>query len=304
MASSDSDTAPPEFVDTFEARHLGRSLKRHGLVIVLCALFGAAIGVGWSLMSPNLYRAEAVLQVNIQAVRIGADGIPLDVELVPPARRTVGTICQSDAVMMILSARLAEEPETAWPDEKQLQWMLTEEGQKQARTRPVRDLFGELYFDQLSQEMAALRAVDSDPEHAAHLANTWADICREMLIRAYGTTASEIQQGEKFAEAVRQELLKTQRRLAELDDSTDATQRLELTDRLDYLEKQLAKNNERLAELSVRLNDSNKIARIVSRAAPRAEPINASLGLVGSLFGLAGFLLGLAVALVRGPSTQ
>ena len=98
--------------------------------------------------------------------------------------------------MLILTAKLEGKPEPAWPSTDELAEMTSDLGRKAARTRPVRDLHGELYFDQLGKEMAALRAVDSDPQEAARIANTWAEVCRQMLVLAYGTTSKELEQIE------------------------------------------------------------------------------------------------------------
>lgn len=303
MSSTEPNNPQPISVDAFEARYLGRALRRHGGMVAVFTILGAMAGAGWSLLSPPVYRAEAVMLVNIQSVRIGADGIPLEVELIPPARRTVGTICQSDAVMLILSARLAGEPDPNWPGADALAEMVSDAGHKVARTRPVRDLHQELYFDQLSQEMAALRVVDGDPDEAARIANTWAGVCRQMLVMAYGTTADELDRIDSRVDGARQDVLAAQEALEQLAPGTPGDERLEHLDGLDRAQQVLGALNRRYAELKVRLDDSEKIARIVSEAAPPAAPINASTGLITGLFGFAGFLLGLAVALFRGQGT-
>ena len=297
----DSNNPQPVFVDVFEARYLGRALRRHGWVVAACAIFGALVGGSWSLMSPPVYRAEAVLLVNIQSVRVGADGIPTDVVFIPPGRRTVGTICQSDAVMMCLSARLAGKPDPEWPGADEFAEMLGDEGHKVARTREVRMLHGEIYFDQLSQEMAALRAVDSDPHEAARIANTWAAVCRQMLVRAYSRTAQELAQFDKRINKARMDVLAALQAVDELPPDAAADVRLERTDALDRARRILGELNQRYAQIKVLLDDNAKIVRIASDAAPPAKPINPSTRLVVGLFTLAGFLFGLAVALFRGP---
>jgi hypothetical protein len=299
------DTGPvnpqPQFVDVFEARYLGRAVRRHGAVVLAAAVIGALAGAGLRLTTPPVYRAEAVLQVNIQAVRIGADGVPMDVELIPPARRTVGTICQSDAVMTILSARLEGGPEPAWPTADELAEMVGDRGHKAARTRPIRDLHGELYFDQRSQELAVLRATDGDPGEAARIANTWAQVCRRMLVMAYGTVAQDVQDIERQAESVKEEVLRASSALQRLGDNADAAERLERSVELERLQKLLSALNTRWAQLRVREDDSEQIVRIVSPASPPARPINPSAWLVVGLFTLAGVLFGFVVALLRGP---
>lgn len=301
MSSTEPNNPQPIFVDAFEARYLGRALRRHGWVVVICVILGALVGAGWCLLSPRVYRAEAVLLVNIQSVRIGADGIPLDVELIPPVRRTVGTICQSDAVMLILSAKLAGESDPDWPGAEELAEMISDTGYKVARTRLVRDLHNELYFDQLSQEMAALRAVDADPHEAARIANIWAGVCQQMLVMAYGTTADELDQIEARINEARQDVLAAQQTFEQLPpDAADAV-RLERADGLDRAQRLLGALNQHYAEMQVRHGDSQKIVRIVSDAAPPTTPINPSTRLVVGLFTLAGFLSGLAIALLRGP---
>lgn len=290
-----------ESVDALEARYVGRALRRHGLVVVAFAVAGALIGAGWSLWSPRVYRAEAVLLVNIQSVRIGADGIPLETELVPPARRTVGTICQSDAVMQILAARLSGEPDPDWPNDQAMAEMLSDDGHKAARTRPVREQFDHLYFDQRSQEEAGLRAVDGDPQEAARQANVWAAVCREMLVKAYGTTQQDVARIESRIEQAKADVLVARDTLRSAGPDASEALRLDLAVAVDRAEKVLAALNERYAELKVREDDSQSIARIVSEAAPPAVPINASARLIAGLFGLAGGLLGLAVALFRVP---
>lgn len=303
MSDTEPLNPPPRFVDVFEARYLGRALRRHGWVVAALAVIGGLAGAGWSVFSPRVYRAEAVLLVNIQSVRIGADGIPLDVELVPPARRTVGTICQSDAVMSILTARLSGEADPAWPGAAELAEMVGDEGQKEARTRPVRDQFNVLYFDQRSQEEAGLRAVDRDPAEAARLANTWAEVCRAMLVKAYGTTAEDVARIVQQIDRTKADILKANDALGSIEPDASATRRLELTDNLDRAQKLLGELNLRYAQLKVREQDSLGIVRIVSDAAPPADPMNPSPRLIVGLFTLAGGLLGLSVALLRGPGT-
>ncbi len=301
MPDTEPLNPPPQFVDVFEARYLGRALRRHGWVVAAFALIGGLAGAGWSAFSPRVYRAEAVLLVNIQSVRIGADGIPLDVELVPPSRRTVGTICQSDAVMAILAARLAGEPEPAWPGAGELAEMVSDDGHKEARIRRVPNRFDSLYFDQRSQEEAALRAVDRDPIEAARLANTWAEVCRAMLVKAYGTTAEDVAGIEQQIGQAKAEILTADDALQSIEPDASAAGRLELTDNLDRARKLLGELNLRYAQLKVREQDSTGIARIVSAAAPPGKPMNPSVRLIAGLFTLAGGLLGLAVALLRGP---
>lgn len=301
MPQTEPTQSQPQFVDVFEARWVGRALRRHGGVILIAAVIGALAGAGVRLMSPPVYRAQAVLLVNIQAVRIGADGVPMDVEMVPPVRRTVGTICQSDAAMLILTARLEGRPDPAWPSNDKLADMTSELGRKTTRTRLVRDMHSELYFDQLSQETAALRAVAGDPDEAARIANTWAGVCREMLVLAYGTAPKELEQIEGRIEQARQEVLTKQRAVAQIDPKSTDARRLELTDDLDRAGQVLAALNQRFAQLQVRLEDSQQIARIVSPAAPPAGPINPSAWLIVGLFTLAGVLIGFVLALLRGP---
>lgn len=290
----------PQFVDVFEVRFLGRALRRHGWVVAAFALIGGLVGAGWSVLSPRVYRAEAVLLVNIQAVRIGADGVPMDVELIPPSRRTVGTICQSDAVMEVLAARLAGEPDPSWPGADELAAMVSDEGQGESLPPAVREPFSQLYFDQLSQEMAALRAVSGDPVEAARLANTWAEVCRAMLVKAYGTTAEDIARIGQRIEQARSDVLSATTALQSIEPDAADARCLELTDNLDRAQKVLGELNLRYAQLKVREQDSRGIARIVSAAAPPAKPINPSWRLIAGLFTLAGGLLGLAVALLRG----
>lgn len=301
MPDTEPSKSQPQFVDVFEVRYLGRALKRHGWVVVACAVIGGLVGAGWSAFSPKVYRAEAVLLVNIQSVRIGADGIPLDVELIPPSRRTVGTICQSDAVMAILAARLAGEADPPMPDEAELEQMTQFDGRKSSRTRPMRDQFSQLYFDQRSQEEAGLRAVDHDPVEAARLANTWAEVCRQMLVKAYGTTAADVQRIEQTIDKAKADVLAASNALDKIGPDASADQRLELSDNLDRAQKILGELNLRYAQLKVREQDSQGIARIVSAAAPPTIPINPSLRLIAGLFTLAGGLMGLAIALLRGP---
>jgi uncharacterized protein involved in exopolysaccharide biosynthesis len=304
MPSKDPVDAQPLFIDVFEARYLCRALKRHGWVVLGCALIAGLVGAAWSVLSPRVYRTEAVLLVNIQAVRIGADGVPLEVELVPPARRTVGTICQSDAVMSILAARLTGVPDPVWPDADELAHMLSDVGYEAARTREVREQFSQLYFDQRSQEEAGLRAVSNDPAEAARLANTWAEVCREMLVMAYGTTAQDVAQFEAKIERAQADVLAARDALQAIEPDATEARRLELTDAVGRAEKVLNALNERYAQLKVREADSHEIARIVSAAAPPARPINPSWRLVAGLFTLAGALLGLSIALLRGPRAQ
>jgi hypothetical protein len=304
MSSSPPNKPQPIFVDVFEARYLGRALRRHGVMVLAIALLVAMVGAGWSLLSPKVYRTQAVLRVNMQSVRIGADGIPLEVESIPPSRRTVGTICQSDAVMLILSARLAGEPEPVWPSTDKLAEMVSDSGYKDSRTKLVREQHGELYFDQINQEMASLRAVDSDPHEAARIANTWAEISRQMLVMTYGTTAEEVDDIENRIDEALGYVLKAQQALEQLPPDADDTARLKRQTRLERSQRLLDALNKRYVDMKFRFDDSQKIARIVSDAAPPAEPINPSTWLVVGLFTLAGVLFGVGAALLRGPGPR
>ncbi len=301
MVTHESKNPPPRFVDDFEVRWIGRAMRRHGVLVLIAVVIGALAGAGMSVFSTPVYRAEAVLLVNIQSIRVGADGIPMDVEMVPPARRTVGTICQSDAVMTILNARLEGGLDPQWPTTDELAVMVDGSGHKVARTRLVRYLNKEVYFDQRSQEMAALRAVDADPLEAARIANTWAEVCREMLVRAYGTIPEELEQIQVRIEQAREEVLNSQGLVEQPSpQSTDALQ-LERADQLDRARLVLTALKQRFAQLSVRLENSQQIVRVVSQAAPPAEPINPSARLVVGLFTFAGLLIGFTLALLRGP---
>jgi uncharacterized protein involved in exopolysaccharide biosynthesis len=302
MPKTDPSDNTVRFVDTFEVRWVGRTMRRHGWVILIAVVIGALAGAGLRWLSPPVYRAEAVLLVNIQSVKIGADAIPMDVELIPPARRTVGTICQSDAVMTILNARLGGGSDPVWPTTEELAEMVSGKGHKSARTRPVRSLNEELYFDQRSQEMAALRAVDGDPHEAARIANTWAQVCREMLVRAYGTVPSELEQIKGRIEQARQDVLVAQRAVENIQPQSTDTLRLELADQLDLDRQILTALNQRFAQLAVRLEDSQQIARIVSDASPPPVSINPSAGLIIGLFAFAGLLIGFTFSLLRGPA--
>ena len=304
MSQSSPDSTQPVFVDTFEMRYLGKAMRRHGRVVLLFTLIGLIVGAGWSLLSPPVYRAEAVLLVNIQVLRIGSDDTPMEVELIPPVRRTVGTVCQSDAVIQILEARLAGRPDPDWPDTEQLSKLVQQAEDKKIQNQEVRgELAGIIYYDQLSRELASLRAVDRDPKEAARIANTWAEVCRDMLVKAYGTTEEELEQTVVRIEQAKASLLAAEAAVKALPDDAPDTMRLEKENELDQAKLLLDALNKRYADFEVRRDDSEQIVRIVSYAAPPAKPINADIGLVSGLFALSGLLFGLAVSLFRGPGT-
>ncbi len=242
-------------------------------------------GAGWGLhhLTPASYRAEAVLLVNIQSLRIGADGVPMDVELVLPARRLVGTVCESDRAMKLLASALAGE----------------DAGEQSGGL-----LQGKLYFDQRGLEMAALRVVDGDPKRAARIANTWARVSQGLLRQAYGTSIEEVEAIEQRIALAKEEVLTGQAALAEAGNDLSPAKRLDFADRVDRATQRLAELNKRHAQLTVRLEDSKQVARIVSLAEAPAEPTNASMRLIVGLFAFAGLLLGVALALIRGPITE
>jgi uncharacterized protein involved in exopolysaccharide biosynthesis len=286
MPSTKQTNPQPKFVDVFETRFIAGALRRHGVIVLIAVVIGVLAGVGFSWMSQPMYRTEAVLLVNIQSLKIGADGVPMDVELVLPARRLVGTVCNSDRAMTRLAKRLDGDVESDGGAElsKRIAWL---------RSR--------LYYDQRGLEMAALRATAADAQEAARLANQWALVSQELLRESYGTTVKHIQAAETRIDSVQVEVLHARRALDELQAGASDARRLELQDTLDRYERLLGELNQRHAELTVRLEDSQEIARIVSPATPPAQSINPSGRLIAGLFGFAGLLIGLAIALLRGP---
>ncbi len=287
MPTNEPANPSPQFVDVFEMRFIGAALRRHGWVVLLAGVLGVLIGLGLSVMSPPVYRAEAVLLVNIQSLKIGADGVPMDVEVVLPARRLVGTVCESDEAMSLLAVVLSGELklEAGADLSEQTAWLREH-----------------LYYDQRGLEMAALRAVAADPEQAAELANKWAEVSRSQLSAAYGTTANDVLTVETLADEAEQDVIQATQALAGLPADATEADRIVRADTLDKAQRLLSGLNERWAQLQVRLTDSEQIARIVSPASPPAASINPSPRLVMGLFGFAGLLVGLATALLRGPA--
>lgn len=285
MTTNESANPQPVFVDVFELRYLGAALRRHGWVVVLMGALGVLAGWGMSTVSPPVYRAEAVLLVNIQTLKIGLDGIPMDVEVMLPARRLVGTVCESDQAMAMLAGRLSEElTNKAGADEpKRVAWL--------------RD---HLYYDQRGLEMAALRAVASDPQEAADLANAWAGVSQSLLREAYGTTEEDVTAYELKVDEAMVTVYEAQQALDALPgDAADST-RHKHQHELGKAQQLRDSLQERWATSKIRLADTNEIAKIFSPASPPAESINPPAKLVMGLFGVAGLLLGLAVALLRG----
>lgn len=288
MPMNEPTRPQPVFVDVFELRFLGAVLRRHGWVVLVAGVLGVLVGMGFSRMSPPVYRAEAVLLVNIQSLKIGADGVPMDVEVVLPARRLVGTVCESDKAMSQLAGLLSGElkREAGADLSEQIGWLREH-----------------LYYDQRGLEMAALRAVASEPGKAAELANKWAEVSRSLLRAAYGTTPQDVEAIETLASEAKQRVLQAKQALADLPADAPEPQRLDRADELDRAEQLWAGLNQRWAQLQVRMTDSEQIAQISSPASPPASSINPSVSLVAGLFGFAGLLLGLAIALLRGPGS-
>lgn len=282
MPIQESATGQPIFVDELELRAIVRALKRFGWVALVGALIGGAVGGVWSRLSPKLYRAEAVLLVNIQQLKIGADGVPMDVELVLPARQLVGAVCESDAAMEQLAERLAD---GGWQPDRSL-------------AQRVTILKDDLYYDQRSLDMGVLRATTTDPGESALMVNTWAQVSRELLIKAYGTTDQDLQEARARIDQAKQDVLAAEQALADADPQAPDPQRIDLTTALAMTRHRLDELTDHWAMLSVRAEDSQGIARIVSRAATPVTPINASLFQVVGLFACAGLFVGLAVVLL------
>ncbi len=283
---TDPTSPQPQFVDAFEVRFIGRAVRRHGGVVLMAVLIGAIAGAGLRLFSPPVYRADAVLLVNIHSIKIATNGVPMNVELVRPTRRLVGTICMSDRAMLLLAERLGEGAD--------------EDPGADMSTR-VASVRSRVYYDQRGPELAALRAVGSDPEAAARLANEWAEVCQVMLREAYGTTAAEVEEIERLTLEAKQQVLLAMQAVGQLGDGAGDSIRLERSEGLDRSRKLLGALNERWAQLRVRQADSEEIAQISSLAIPPADSINPSARLIIGLFAFAGLLIGLAVALLRGP---
>ncbi len=287
MPATDPTNPPPQFVDVFETRFIVGAVRRHGVLVLVAVVIGVLMGAGFSLMSPPMYRAQAVLLVNIQSLKIGADGVPMDVEIVLPARRLVGTVCESDKAMSLLTKRLDGElfSEVGAGESERIAWL---------RSR--------LYYDQRGLEMAALRAVASEPEEAARLANEWALVSQALLRESYGTTTQDVREVEFLAAEAKLGVLKAKRLLDALPEDTAENVRLDRVDDLDKAQRLLSALNERWAQLQVRRDDSDQIAKISSPASPPAKSINPSSLLIEGLFGFAGLFIGLTIALLRGPA--
>ena len=285
MPTNEPSNPSPQFVDVFEVRFIGAALRRHGWGVLMAGVLGVLMGWVFSTMSPPVYRAEAVLLVNIQSLKIGADGVPMDVEVVRPARRLVGTVCESDKAMALLADRVSEE-------------LFSKVGSKQSEQMAW--LREHLYYDQRGLEMAALRAVASGPDEAASLANAWAGISQILLREAYGTTEEDVKAIELEAGEAKVNVFIAQQALDSLAEDVGDIARHNHIDDLEKAQRLRDSLQDRWAQLKVRLADSEQIAKIVSPASPPAESINPSSRLVMSLFGLAGLLIGLAIALLRG----
>lgn len=286
MSTNEPTGTKPVYVDVFEMRFIGAALRRHGWIVLGAGILGALIGYSFSVMSQPVYRAEAVLLVNIQALKLNAEGMSLDVEVIRPARRLIGTVCESDKAMSMLAERLDGE-------------RFGDAGKQQAQR--IAWLGERLYYDQRGLEMATLRAVASDPGDAAWLANTWAEVCQQLMREAYGTTADDLMAIKLLAEEAKRDVLEAEAGLNALSKDATEADRLERADALDKSQRLLTGLNERWAQLKVRLTDSEEIARIISPAAPPAYSINSSPRVVIGLFGIAGLLLGMTIALLRGP---
>jgi len=299
MANTDPSEQSRPFLDDFEARWLLRTMRRHGAVIAVAVVLGALIGAIFHGASPIRYRASAVILVNLQTLKLGLEDVPLEVELVRPTRRLVGTVCESDLAMSLLAAEL--QGQATDPSEMDIDQMLDLVFKGEAPEGRQADLRQRLYFDQRGMEMAALRVIDSDPKEAARIANAWARVSRELLRKAYGTSPRQIRDIEKRIGQTRQEVLAKATALERLSPDEAIANRMEASSDLELAQQILTALNARYALLQVRLEDSKQIVKIITPAAPPASPTNPSARLVIGLFALVGFLVGLVLAMLRGP---
>jgi len=110
-----------------------------------------------------------------------------------------------------------------------------------------------------------------------------------------------VQQIEDLIENARQEVVVKTSVLESLKPDSTVAIRVRASSELELAQQVLTALNARYAQLQVRLVDSKQIARIVSFSAPPDSPTNPSARLVVGMFALAGFLIGLVFAMLRGP---
>jgi len=292
------------FVDAFEARWIGHAVRRHGPVVILITLIMAMIGYGFNLFSRPNYRAEALLTVSRVKLKFDPDSMQLRVSLVKPRRHEVEKICQSDTAIIMLAARLEGVNISTWASDQELEEKLAQYRSTDSLTRSVRLLRNKVYFDQLGVGTAALRAFDTDSQEAALIANTWAEISRDLLLRFYGTAPEVLQTIEDRIAEEKIDVLAASKAMEGIDAGADITRRLELSNNLDQARQMLTAENKRLADLKVRIEGNETAIKIGVPAVPPVETSNPSVGFITGLFALAGLLLGFSLALLRGSGNM
>ena len=75
MANTDPSERPRPFLDDFEARWFFGVMRRHGAIIAAAVVLGALIGAVFHGVSPVRYRADAVILINIQLLKLGLEGV-------------------------------------------------------------------------------------------------------------------------------------------------------------------------------------------------------------------------------------
>ena len=301
MASSEKSEALPRFVDAFELQWFARAVRRHVVLVVLGVMLGAVSGLYFHYSGKSWYRAEALLQVNVQLYKIGLDDQFKEIGLVKPTRRLVGSVCESGYVMQQVSDRLGQAYLEMYEKEH------PQDAAKQTNAIEVPTRFSlaglkrKCYFDQRTLEMIALQVVDYNPDVAALIANTWAQVSSEVLREAYGTSLEELNDIETSITEARRRVQALESELSRLAPDATAEQRAQVVFDLELAREVLDALNKRYALYQVRLQDSTQVVRVVAPAVPTDASVKPAASLIVGLFTFAGLLLGVAAALLRGP---
>lgn len=278
------------FVDELEPGQLLEIIRRNLLLIVVCALLGAAGGFVLTKLRLRYYETSVLLQVMRPLVATAEGDIQLDDQVQYPSRRALRIVCLMDSVVDELGERLSRD-EGDGPIES-----LYEVGFRQ-----------QLFLDTPSDENFRLTARALTPEQATRVANTWARIVVEHLRELYGVTQRDLDELQVQIAEAREAFMEIEsRRLTLLEQGDDASddvvnQLAEANLDLDAARRTLDVLETRLAEMRMRFNESHHVVRILERAVDPLIPAGPSPAITIVLTTFAGGIVGLILALVRGP---
>ncbi len=283
----------PRHVDELTPHQAGRLLRRHGWLILLLAVIGAIAGGLFALAQPSEYESHITVAVSRPPFR---DPLSMSVDVMRlPRARTIASLAKTPAVTRPLLDRL-------------------QHGEDPAASRPhtpatVGELRRRLYANVMGDELIQLEATARTPEAAHRLATHWADLTVAQATEAFGVAKQYLEPLDTMVADARAQWLEATARLIDFEQAHDldnltAEQALEHATR--DAERHAAHRRwltlwEDRVTLQELTRPEYQLIRVVGQATLPTRPVSPNPPLTVGLTALAGALLGLAVALIRGP---